>query len=156
MNRKQNKLNPLRLAAAYLLLLTVVSTGISFASYSTSVDVQSNSAGVAAFGITTTLQNSAVTLDTTNGDQSNTQTFSVTNSSEVAVNCTLKVSGIPDGVTVTSNIITGNVSNNMSIPVGVLVPGAASGEITLTFTVPKETEISATDISITVNAVQVD
>lgn len=156
MNRKQNKLNPLRLAAAYLLILTLISTGVSFASYTTSVDLASESAAVAAFGITTTLENATVTLDTTDAAQSDTRSFTVTNGSDVAVNCTVRLSNIPDGVTVTCNKITGNVSNNTPIPIGTLAPGAVSGEITLTFTVPKETEISATDISITVNAVQVD
>ena len=156
MKTKKNKFDPLRLAAAYLLILTLVSTGISFASYSTSVDVQSNSAGVAAFGITTTLQDATVKMDTTNAPQSDTQSFTVTNSSQVAVNCTVRVSNIPSDVTVTCNRITGTVSENTPIPVGTLAPGVTSEPIELVFSVQKEKEVSATDISITVHAVQVD
>lgn len=146
----------LRFATVYLLVITLVSTGLSFASYTTSVDITSDPGAVAVFAITTTLENGTVTLDTTDSAKSETRTFTVTNSSEVAVNCTVRLSGIPEGVTVTSNMINGTVSDNTAVPVGVLTPGATSASISLTFTVPKETEISATDISITVYAVQVD
>lgn len=148
----------LRLASIYLLIVTLISTGISFARYSTSVD-STGAARVAAFRITTTLASTTQTLNTTDGAASYVHSFTVTNSSEVAVNCGVTVSGIPDGVTATCTVGTtdkGTVANGSTIAIGALMPGGTSETITLTFSVAKSTKVSATDISITVNAVQID
>lgn len=159
MKTKKDKFDPLRLAAAYLLILTLVSTGISFASYSTSVDVQSNSAGVAAFRITTTLASTTQTLDTTDAAASYAHSFTVTNSSEVAVSYNVRLSNVPAGVTVTCKVGEADaweITGGTDVPLGTLAPGTTSPTITLTFAVPKETTVAQTDIGITVNAVQVD
>lgn len=157
MNRKQNKLNPLRLAAAYLLLLTLISTGVSFAKYATSTDGTGN-ARVAAFQITTTLSGATHTLNTTDGAASYTHSFTVTNSSEVAVQCSITVDGIPSGVTVNCKLGStdkGTVTNGTAVAVGAMAPGGTTETITLSFSVPQKTKLDASQISITVNAVQI-
>ena len=142
----------------YLLIATLISTGISFAKYTTSGE-GSGYARVAAFNMTTSLSSTTQILNTTDGTASYTHSFAVTNSSEVAVNCGVTVSGIPSGVTATCKVGStdkGAIANGSTITVGALAPDGTSETITLTFSVAKSTKVSATDISITVNAVQID
>ena len=148
----------LRLASIYLLIVTLISTGISFARYSTSVD-STGAARVAAFRITTTLASTTQTLDTTDAAASYAHSFTVTNSSEVAVSYHVILSNVPAGVTVTCKVGDADareITGGTAVPLGTLAPGTTSTTITLTFAVPKETTVAETNIGITVNAVQID
>ena len=148
----------LNLAVAYLLLMTFVSTGLSFARYATSSE-STGSGRVAAFRITSTLASTTQTLDTTDGAASYPHSFMVTNSSEMAVCYDVTLSNVPENVSVTCRNGDGTpveIVAGTTVPLGALAPGATSPAITLTFSVPRETTVAQTTIGITVNATQVD
>ena len=141
----------------YLLIATLISTGISFAKYTTSVDA-SGHARVAAFNVTTTLADAEKVLDTTKGAAYYRYMFQVRNDSEVAVKYDVVLTGVPEGVSVKwgskSPVVSGTTHTFSNA--GTLAAGNTWAYITLNFTVEKGTIIEEAEINVTVNAEQID
>ncbi len=145
----------------YLLIAVTLTTGVSFSRY-TSTASGSDSARVAKFGVTASVENTAITVNSPNGEGGSAK-INVTNSSEVVIAYEVVVtlpktltSGMNltlDGVNVTpsGNVYTFPVSGNLGI--------GSTNEHNLTVTLTSGTpfaEDTFDGINVAVNAVQVD
>ena len=147
--RQQNIKTPLvfRIAVALLcaLLCSVHLMGGLYARFSTSVS-GGDGARVAVFGVVCTSNDANTTKSLEIGSSATVSySFTVENTSEVAIQYTILLEGVPSGVTVSGN------SGTFSLGIG------AKREHTLTFTATDSASpVTAQEISVKVKAVQVN
>lgn len=131
---------PISAYLLYLLLVSVLLTGVSLSKYVASTE-GIDSARVAKFDVSLS-GGSSVSLE---AEGSQTQTLTVKNDSEVSVRCSLVAANVPAGVTVSYN------------PTSVDIAPGESKTVNVTFTAAADipNEISA-NIGIDVQAEQID
>ncbi len=155
---------PLRALTVYLLVATLLTTGISFARYSTSGPGSDNDARVAKWDVRVDFPDGEIELTEDTLEKKAEYSFSVVNNSEVAVTYEINVTfnnPLPNGITMSigETSVEGNGEQmTFSFPGGILEANGSSLEHTFTisavFTELTETFYEEANISVT--AVQID
>ncbi len=158
---------PLTVWLSYLLVCTLLLTGVTFSSYVTSA-TGGDSARVAKFSVVMTGAEDIVSIDGSNASEnlSSAYHFTVTNNSEVAVRYSVTVktgaedAPLPTGITLEIAGITCSTDGQQrsyAFNVGTLAPGAdVSHTLTVTAALSELMENVDQNVIVSVDVVQID